>query len=86
MIVKLLTEHHLEFLSFEFRVYTCQNAILLKISCHGSILFHFLLYFSVFFTYKLVKSLREKQRLKDEKKKIKQQRKEKENSKKIKKR
>lgn len=34
-----------------------------------------------FFTYKLVKSLREKQRLKEEKKKLKQQRKEKENSK-----
>ncbi|KAK3094353.1 hypothetical protein FSP39_000701 [Pinctada imbricata] len=35
-----------------------------------------------FFTYKLVASLREKQRLKEEKKKMKQQRKEKEASKK----
>ena len=53
-------------------------------TCHSSFLLCF--FFPVFFTYKLVKSLREKQRLKDEKKKIKQQRKEKENSKKIKKR
>ena len=30
IIVKLLTEHHLEFLSF------CQNVKLLEISCHGS--------------------------------------------------
>ena len=32
MIAKLLTEHHLEILSF----YTCQNATLLEISCTGS--------------------------------------------------
>ena len=42
MIVKLLTEHHLEFLSLKggcmdlSRVYTCQNATLLEISCTGS--------------------------------------------------
>ena len=42
MIVKLLTEHHLEFLSLKggcrgsVRVYTCQNATLLEIICHGS--------------------------------------------------
>lgn len=41
--------------------------------------------FSVFFTYKLVKSLREKERLKEEKKKLKQQRKERDNAKKLKK-
>ena len=45
MIIKLLTEHHLAFLSFKgrlqrlFRVYTCQNATLLEISCTGSILY-----------------------------------------------
>ena len=47
MIVKLRTEHHLEFLSLKggctgssesTRVYTCQNATLLEISCTGSIL------------------------------------------------
>ena len=43
MSVKLLTEHHLEFLSLKrrlqrlVRVYTCQNAKLLEISCTGSI-------------------------------------------------
>ena len=41
MIVKLLTDHHLEFLSFkggctDLRVYTCQNVTLLEITCHGS--------------------------------------------------
>ena len=38
MIVKLLTKHHLEFLSLKvgFRVYTCQNALFLEITCHGS--------------------------------------------------
>ena len=42
MIVNLLTEHHLEFLSFKrrlhrlVRVYTCQNGTLLEISCTGS--------------------------------------------------
>ena len=42
MIVKLLTEHHLEFLSLKGRlqrlvwVYTCQNATLLEITCLGS--------------------------------------------------
>ena len=39
MIVKLLTEHHFDFLSFLqrlARVYTCQNATMLEISCHGS--------------------------------------------------
>ena len=47
MIVKLLTEHHLEFLSLKedqrrlqrlIRVYTCQNATLYEISCTGSII------------------------------------------------
>ena len=42
MIVKLLTEHHLEFSKLKRRlqrlvqVYTCQNATLLEITCHGS--------------------------------------------------
>ena len=41
MSVKLLTEHHLEFLSFkagsyESRLYTCQNVTLLEITCPGS--------------------------------------------------
>ena len=38
MIVKLLTEHHLEFLTLKggCRVYTCQNVKLLEISCRGS--------------------------------------------------
>ena len=39
MIVKLLIEHHLEFnrrLQRLVRVYTCQNATLLEISCTGS--------------------------------------------------
>ena len=42
MIVKLLTEHHLEFLSLKrrlqmlVRVYRCRNATLLEIPCHGS--------------------------------------------------
>ena len=42
MIVKLLTEHHLELLSLKRRlqrhvlVYTCQNVKLLEISCRGS--------------------------------------------------
>ena len=42
MSVKLLTEHHLEFVSFkgkphrQARVYTCQNATLLEITCRGS--------------------------------------------------
>ena len=41
MIVKLLTEHHLEFLSLRrlkrlVRVCTCQNVKLLEISCGGS--------------------------------------------------
>ena len=39
MTVKLLTEYHLEFLSLQLqrlvRVYTCQNATLLEISCTG---------------------------------------------------
>ena len=48
MIVKLLTEHHLEFklkrrLHRLIRVYTCQNATLLEISCHGSNWFSFIL-------------------------------------------
>ena len=39
MIVKLLTEQHLEFLLQRLvRVYTCQNDTLLEISCHGSFL------------------------------------------------
>ena len=42
MIVKLLTEHHLEFLSItggcgDSSVYTCQNVKLLEISIHGSL-------------------------------------------------
>ena len=40
MSAKLLTEHHLEFISLKSRlhwlVYTCQNATLLIITCHGS--------------------------------------------------
>ena len=40
MSVKLLTEDYLEFLSLKrgcrVRVYTCQNAELLEITCHGS--------------------------------------------------
>ena len=41
MIVKLLTEHHLKFLSLKETVHarmslTCQNATLLEISCHSS--------------------------------------------------
>ena len=38
MIVKLLTERHLESLSLKggCRVYTCQNATLFEISCTGS--------------------------------------------------
>ena len=35
MNVKLLTEHHLEFLNLK-GVYTCQNATLLEIICHSS--------------------------------------------------
>ena len=35
MIGKLLTEHHLEFLSLKGG-YTYQNVTLLEISCHGS--------------------------------------------------
>ena len=41
MIAKLLTEHHLEFLSFKGGCTgssvpnTCQNATLLEITCHG---------------------------------------------------
>ena len=35
MTVKLLTEQHLEFLSLKGG-YTCQNATLLEITCHGS--------------------------------------------------
>ena len=40
MIVKLLTVHHLEFLSLKggCRAYTCQNATLLEITCHGSLI------------------------------------------------
>ena len=33
--VKLLSEHYLEFLSLKGG-YTCQNATLLEITCHGS--------------------------------------------------
>ena len=42
MIVKLLIEHHLEFINLKrrlqrlVRVYTCQKATLLEITCHGS--------------------------------------------------
>ena len=39
MIVKLLTEHQLNRrLQRLVRVYTCQNATLLEISCHSSII------------------------------------------------
>ena len=38
MIVRLLTEHHFEFLSLKGG-YTCQNATLLDISCTGSFIF-----------------------------------------------
>ena len=41
MIVKLLTEHHLEFLSLKGGcrgLYTCQNVKLLEILCRGSFL------------------------------------------------
>ena len=47
MIVKLLTEHHFEFLSSKRRlqrlvlVYKCQNSTLLGISCHGLIIYIF---------------------------------------------
>ena len=47
MIVKLLTEHHLDFsklkrgLQMLVRVYTCQNATLLEISCTGSYTFYY---------------------------------------------
>ena len=51
MTAKLLTEHHLEFLSLK-RVctgssesYTCQNATLLEITCHGSKLWSIILDF-----------------------------------------
>ena len=45
MIVKLLTEHHLEFISLkggctgssEFTL-TCQNTTLLEITCHSSLI------------------------------------------------
>ena len=40
MTAKLLTVKNLEFLSLTFvRVYTCQNATLLEITCHGSKVF-----------------------------------------------
>ena len=44
MIVNVLTEHHLEFLSLKGGFIAssestqCQNATLLEISCHGSII------------------------------------------------
>ena len=50
MIVKLLTEYPLEFLSLKgglhrlVRVYTCQNATLLEITCHGSNHVHIILF------------------------------------------
>ena len=54
MIVKLLTEHHLEFLSLKggcrglsesthVRIYTCQNATLLEISCTGSFYYNLII-------------------------------------------
>ena len=51
MSVKLLTEHHFEFLSLKRRlhrlvfVYTCQNATLLEISCVAA---HFSMFPGVF--------------------------------------
>ena len=44
MSVKLLTEQHLEFLSF-WRFYTCQNATLLEIACQSSFVLMYLLMF-----------------------------------------
>ena len=43
MILRLLTEHHLEFLSLKEGCkgspeYTCQNATLLEITCHAHML------------------------------------------------
>ena len=44
MILRLLTEHHLDILKFKRRlhrlivVYTCQNTTLLEITCHRSII------------------------------------------------
>ena len=35
MTVKLLTQHHLEFLSLAFRVYSCQKSTLFEISCRA---------------------------------------------------
>ena len=46
MSVKLLTEHHLEYLSLKgdcrgsFESTLCQNVKLLEISCHGSIILY----------------------------------------------
>ena len=48
MTVKLLTKHHLEILSLKGGCtgsceYACQNATLLEITCHGSLMIIFLL-------------------------------------------
>ena len=56
MIVKLLTEHNLEFLSLKKRlqrlvgVYTCQYVKLLEISCRGSNTDHVATFGGLFFT------------------------------------
>ena len=53
MTVKLLTEHHLVFLSLKGGlVYTCQNATLLEITSHGS--FGFLTLSLLAVTYRLL--------------------------------
>ena len=63
MIVKLLTEHHLEFLTFKrrlhrlVRVCTCQNTTLLEITCHDS--FHL---FSVVLLYQTFRKVFDVQR------------------------
>ena len=52
MTVKLLTEHHLEFLSLKRRLHrlvwvcTCQNATLFKITCRGSYVFYIMNFIS----------------------------------------
>ena len=40
MTVRLLSEHHLEFLSLKggCTVYSCQNATMLEITCRGSLI------------------------------------------------
>ena len=58
MIVKLLTEHHLVFLSLKggctSESYACQNATLLEISCTGSFYRCNTLYYLVKFLLKIL--------------------------------